>query len=69
MDLRDAAFRIVSDWANHKVITLTNEPFDLTKDHPTEQAYAIKEYVDISRKIEKFQEDEEFQYLLKLLMG
>lgn len=69
MDIRDTAFRIVSDWANLKVTTLTNKPFDITKDHPTDEAYVIKEYIDVSRKIEKFQEDEELQFLLKLLMG
>lgn len=69
MDLRDAAFRIMSDWVNHKVITLTNKPIDITRDSPTEEAYVIKEYVDISKKINMFQEDEELQILLNLLMG
>lgn len=64
----EAALRIVSDWTLSTSMDLMNTPCDIFVDNPTDQAYEIKNYIDIHKDTLAYLDHLEFEDLLEGLM-
>ena len=64
----ESAMRVVADWAFATSVELTNRPCNIFVDNPTEQAYEIKNYIDIHKDVQNYLDDLEFEELLEGLM-
>tara|TARA_B110000977_G_scaffold198714_1_gene284193 strand:+ start:158 stop:358 length:201 start_codon:yes stop_codon:yes gene_type:complete len=64
----ESALRVILDWSRTKSRELTDEPFDIVVDNPTDQAYEIKNYNNISQDTQACLDRAEFQELVTILV-